>query len=98
MDIIFWKLKTLLAAFEICKSYKEKIHLLLTDVIMPQMSGKELSEKIVNFCPDLKTVFISGYTENTIVHHGVLDEGVNFISKPYSSDLLLKRIRKVLDK
>jgi signal transduction histidine kinase/ActR/RegA family two-component response regulator len=76
----------------------EKIHLLLTDVIMPEMNGRILMEKLMVSRPDLKCLFMSGYTANVISHHGVLDDGVNFIQKPYAKRDLAEKIRLALDK
>ncbi|WP_319405598.1 PAS domain S-box protein [uncultured Desulfosarcina sp.] len=70
--------------------------LLMTDVVMPVMNGKELHDRIAAIRPDIKTLFMSGYTANVIVQHGVLDEGVNFIQKPFSMDHLARMVRKAL--
>lgn len=70
--------------------------LLITDVIMPKMSGKVLSERILEIHPGIPVLFMSGYTDNTIVRHGVLDEGVHFIQKPFSSHDLAAKIHDVL--
>ncbi len=75
----------------------EQFDLLLTDVIMPLMGGKELAERLKADHPDLKIIFFSGYTDNSIVHHGVLQEGVSFIQKPFAMDDLALKIREVLD-
>ncbi|MEJ2544030.1 MAG: PAS domain S-box protein [Calditrichaceae bacterium] len=85
-------------AIKIAKSNKKRIHILLTDVIMPGMSGKELSEKILEILPKIKVVFMSGYTDEAIVQHGVLDEEINFIQKPFTPQVLIKVIKKVLGK
>ncbi|WP_457552755.1 transporter substrate-binding domain-containing protein [Desulfobacula sp.] len=79
------------------KENSQKIHLLLTDVIMPEMNGRELSERLQSQYPNLKCIFMSGYTANAIAHHGVLDEGMDFIQKPFSRTDLAKIVRKVLD-
>lgn len=84
-------------AIRLAGKYKEKIHLLITDVVMPEMNGRELSEKFKSLCPGLKVLFMSGYTANVIAHRGVLDDGVNFISKPFSKKDLALKIRQVLD-
>ncbi|MBW2700843.1 MAG: response regulator [Deltaproteobacteria bacterium] len=79
-----------------CEQHEGKIHLVLTDVVMPKMSGKELSDRLAKLFPKLKVLFMSGYTDNAIAHHGILDEGSHFISKPFTSPDLLKKIRAVL--
>jgi len=74
----------------------DKIDLLITDVVMPEMNGRELSDSLSKTCPGLKTLFMSGYTANVIAHRGVLDEGVNFIQKPFSIKELGQKVRSVL--
>lgn len=76
---------------------KERIDLLLTDVIMPEMNGRDLSRKLKEVYPALKCIFMSGYTANVIAHHGVLQKGVNFIAKPFSRMDLAGKVREVLD-
>jgi len=72
------------------------VDLLMTDVVMPEMNGKELRNRIAAIRPDIKTLFMSGYTANVIVQHGVLDEGVHFIQKPFSMNHLARMVRKAL--
>lgn len=85
-------------AIEIIEELASKdIDLLITDVVMPQMNGRDLSKKILQSCPNIKCLFMSGYTANVIAHHGVLDSDVKFINKPFSKQDLAYRIREVLD-
>ena len=72
--------------------------LLVTDVIMPRMGGRELMEKLHMVFPGHKVLFISGYTDNSIVHHGILEEGIEFLQKPFTPSAILRKIRTVLDK
>jgi len=72
--------------------------LLVTDVVMPGMNGQVLMERLLELRPSMRALFTSGYTANVIVHHGVLREGIEFLAKPYSLDLLAQRVREVLDK
>ena len=76
----------------------ERIHLLLTDVVLPQIGGKELADKLRIFRPDLKVLYTSGYTDYAIVHHGVLDPGAHFLQKPFSLKTLSRKVREVLDR
>jgi len=75
----------------------ETIHLLLTDVVMPRMSGGELADTIKSRRPEIKALFMSGYTADVIAHHGVLDKGVHFIEKPFSMGSLARKIREALE-
>ncbi|RJR33165.1 MAG: PAS domain S-box protein [Desulfobacteraceae bacterium] len=84
-------------ALSLANEHKGEIHLLLTDVVMPEMNGRQLTELLKKRHPDLKCLFMSGYTANVVAHHGVLDEGVNFIEKPFSPSFLSKKVREVLD-
>ncbi|NWH05832.1 PAS domain S-box protein [Desulfobacter latus] len=84
-------------AISIAREHPGKIHLLMTDVVMPEMNGRDLAKNILSLHPNLKRLFMSGYTANVIAHHGVLDEGVNFIQKPFSKQDLAIKIREVLD-
>ena len=84
-------------ALQIAATYLDEIHLLLTDVIMPDINGRELYEQMMELRPDLKVLYMSGYTDNVIVHHGVLDEGVNFLQKPFTIRHFSEKVRRVLD-
>lgn len=84
-------------AIELVERYREPIHLLITDVVMPRMSGKELAEILAAKYGFLKILYMSGYTDNAIVHHGMLDQGINFLQKPFSPQLLLQTVRRLLD-
>ncbi len=84
-------------AIKLVKECMEKISLLLTDVVMPEMNGRELSERLKKQDPDLKTLYMSGYTANVIAHRGVLEEGVCFIPKPLSKKELSIKVRDALD-
>lgn len=86
-----------LKALELLKSYQDTIHLLLTDVIMPGMNGRELYESAVQQRPDLRVLYMSGYSNDVIAHRGVLEKGIAFIQKPYSSRGLGARIRELLN-
>jgi len=84
-------------ALKICEEHKGEIHLLLSDVVMPGMSGKELADRIIEEHSGMKVLFMSGYTDNAIQHHGVLEPGTAFIEKPFSQAVLTRKIRDVLD-
>ena len=84
-------------AIKIAEEQLSKINLLITDVVMPEMNGRELSEHLQSLYPNIKTLFMSGYTANVIAHRGVLDAGVNFISKPFSKESLATKVREALD-
>ena len=86
------------AAIAMARGYGERIDLLLTDVVMPGMSGRGLANRLTHIHPETRVLFTSGYTDNAIVHHGVLDEGVSFIGKPYTPSALAWKVREVLDK
>ena len=83
-------------ALEVCKKYDSPIDLVMTDVIMPQMGGRELAEKLAPLRPEAKVLYMSGYTDDAIVHHGVLDESRYFLEKPFDPNALLKKVREVL--
>jgi CheY-like chemotaxis protein len=86
------------SALVICEERKEPIHLILTDVVMPGLSGRQLVDRCSKVRQDFKALYMSGYTDNAIVHHGVLGEGMNYIQKPFTVDGLARKVREVLDK
>ncbi|MBE0585028.1 MAG: response regulator, partial [Desulfofustis sp.] len=84
-------------AIRLAHEYQGRIDLLMTDVVMPEMNGRELAGNLLSHYPDLKRLFMSGYTANVIAHHGVLDEGVHFIQKPFSKKDLGEKLREALE-
>jgi PAS domain S-box-containing protein len=85
-------------AVALAQGYGDRIDLLLTDVVMPGMNGAELARQLVLHHPEMKILFTSGYTDDAIVRHGILKEGVSFIGKPYTPSALAKKVRGVLDR
>jgi signal transduction histidine kinase/ActR/RegA family two-component response regulator len=85
------------AAFMICEKHQGHIDLLLTDVVMPGGSGSEVSAKVRALKPDIRVLYMSGYTDDAIVRHGVLEAGLNFIQKPFTPNALALKVREVLD-
>jgi len=85
-------------ALRVSREYPDRIDLLFTDVVMPRMSGRELALQLATERPEMKVLYMSGHTEEAIVHHGVLKEGVEFLQKPFSQRDLLSRLRRILDR
>ena len=85
-------------ALVLSKERKEPIHMILTDVVMPGMSGRQLADQLLPLHPKMKVLYMSGYTDNAIFHHGVLEEGINYIQKPFTIDGLARKVREVLEK
>ena len=84
-------------ALRLARAYSGTIHLLLTDVVMPGMNGRELARSLLASRPNLKCLFMSGYTADVIVHHGVLEPGMHFIQKPVSLRDIAVKVREMLD-
>ncbi|MEW6237542.1 MAG: PAS domain S-box protein [Candidatus Omnitrophota bacterium] len=84
-------------AIRLAETTTNDIDLLITDVVMPKMSGRELAERLLSIKPDLKCLFMSGYTANVIAHSGILESGIHFIQKPFSEEMLAASVRQVLD-
>jgi len=85
-------------ALLLCEEFKGRIHLILTDVVMPGMSGRKLAERLKQIHPEMKVLYMSGYTDNAILHHGILETGINFMQKPFTLENLARKVREVLDK
>ena len=84
-------------AIQVARDHAGRIHLLITDVIMPEMNGKQLERSLRTHCPEIKCLFMSGYTGDIITQHGLLDEGVHFIPKPFSMQSLSAKVRDMFD-
>lgn len=80
-----------------CEKYKKPIHLILSDVVMPEMSGAELVERLLPIHPEMKVMYMSGYTDDAVIRHGILEEKVHFLQKPFSPNSLLEKVRNILD-
>ena len=97
MGYTVWMANSPAEALRIAREHTEKIHLLITDVVMPEMNGRDLARNLVSLHPDIKSLFMSGYTADVIAHNGMLHPGVHFIQKPFSGHELATQIREVLD-
>jgi two-component system cell cycle sensor histidine kinase/response regulator CckA len=84
-------------ALEIAQHYQDEIQLLLTDVVMPKMGGRDLAQRVAMLRPRIKVLYTSGYTDAAVVHHGVVGEGIAFLQKPFTRKALTRRVREILD-
>jgi two-component system cell cycle sensor histidine kinase/response regulator CckA len=84
------------AALAMAAAHRGSIHLLVTDVVMPRMSGRELAEQLIELCPEIKVLYISGYRDDTIVRAGMLNSGFAFLQKPFNPDAFARKVREVL--
>jgi len=86
------------AALTLCKNHPGDIQIVLSDVVMPQMSGRAFGERLAEVRPGARILFMSGYTDDAIGRQGILEPGVNFIAKPFSQEELLRAVRALLDR
>jgi CheY-like chemotaxis protein len=84
-------------ALLLCERHEGTIHLLLTDVVLPRMSGRELSERLAALRSSMKVLFVSGYTDDSVMRHGISDSGVAYLQKPFTPATLTKKVRELLD-
>jgi DNA-binding NtrC family response regulator len=84
-------------ALALAEHHQGPIHLLITDVVMPEMNGKDLKDHLIVFRPDIRVLYMSGYTSDAIAHHGVLEKGIHFLQKPFSVKTLAARAREALE-
>jgi two-component system, cell cycle sensor histidine kinase and response regulator CckA len=79
------------------EAHSGPLHLLLTDVVMPRMSGRQVADRVKASRPAVRVMYMSGYTDEAISHHGALEPGTHFMQKPFTADALLRKVREVLD-
>ena len=84
-------------AMRLCQQINEPIHIMITDVVMPRMSGPRLAQELKPLRPGMKVLYLSGYTDEAIVQHGVIDPDTPFLQKPFTADCLLRKVRAVLE-
>jgi CheY-like chemotaxis protein len=86
------------AAVRVCQEHQGPIPLMITDLVMPQMSGRELADRLVQLRPHMQVLFISGYTDDAAVRHGLLKSAAAFLEKPFSPGALARKVRSILDR
>ena len=84
------------AALEVAAAFNGHIHLLLTDVVMPDLNGRDLAQRLQAARPEMKVVFMSGYTDDAVVRHGILEEGIAYLQKPFTPASLARKVRVAL--
>jgi DNA-binding NtrC family response regulator len=84
-------------ALRVSQEHPGPIHLLITDVVMPRMGGPQLAARLADGRPDMKVLFVSGYAENTVLQHGMIDVNTRFLQKPFSLKSLARKVREVLE-
>jgi CheY-like chemotaxis protein len=84
-------------ALRLCAGQEGAIHLLLTDVVMPGMSGHEVAQRLARMCPEMRVLYMSGYSDDALIRRGVLEQGTAFLQKPFTPDALAHKVREVLD-
>ena len=84
-------------ALAVAREFKGKIEMMVTDVVMPGMSGRQLAERLARSRPEMRVLFVSGYTDDAVVRHGVIDQGTAFLQKPFTPTVLARKVREVLD-
>jgi two-component system cell cycle sensor histidine kinase/response regulator CckA len=84
-------------ALRVAEQYRDTLHLLVTDVVMPGLGGRKVAEQLQVLHPETKVLFLSGYTDDAVIRHGILHEQVNFLQKPFSPLVLANKVRAVLD-
>ena len=97
-DEITFESFTSLSALAMATAHEGPIDLLISDVVMPKMNGRALADRLTTLYGDLKVLFVSGYTDDAIVRHGVLEPGIMFLQKPFTPDALARKVREVLDR